>query len=53
MQFVELLVRTGWEFVAVHRQQGDSTFIQCIEAEEGCPVVGIQAGESRVPFDML
>ncbi|KAJ7898380.1 S-adenosyl-L-methionine-dependent methyltransferase [Mycena leptocephala] len=34
MHFVDLLARTGWEVVAVHRQPGDSTFIQCIEAKK-------------------
>ncbi|KAJ7263588.1 S-adenosyl-L-methionine-dependent methyltransferase [Mycena haematopus] len=35
MQFSDLLARTGWEFVAVHRQPGgDSAFIQCIEARK-------------------
>ncbi|KAF7337131.1 S-adenosyl-L-methionine-dependent methyltransferase [Mycena venus] len=32
--FVELLARTGWEFVTVRRQPGDSTFSQCIEAKK-------------------
>ncbi|KAJ6535743.1 S-adenosyl-L-methionine-dependent methyltransferase [Mycena capillaripes] len=34
IHFVELLARTGWKFVAVHRQPGDSAFIQCIEAKK-------------------
>lgn len=33
MHFVDLLARTGWEVVAVHRQPGDSTFIH-IEAKK-------------------
>ncbi|KAJ6506651.1 S-adenosyl-L-methionine-dependent methyltransferase [Mycena sanguinolenta] len=34
MQFVNLLERSGWEFVAVHRRPGDSTSVQCIEAKK-------------------
>jgi hypothetical protein len=34
MHFVELLARTGWKVVAVRRQPGDSTFLQCIEAKK-------------------
>ncbi|KAJ6480521.1 S-adenosyl-L-methionine-dependent methyltransferase [Mycena vitilis] len=34
MHFVELLARAGWKLVAVHRQAGDSTFLQCIEAKK-------------------
>ncbi|KAJ7167962.1 S-adenosyl-L-methionine-dependent methyltransferase [Mycena filopes] len=32
MHLEELLLRTGWKLVAVHRQPGDSTFLQCVEA---------------------
>ncbi|KAF7373893.1 S-adenosyl-L-methionine-dependent methyltransferase [Mycena sanguinolenta] len=34
MQFVNILKRSGWEFVAVHRRPGDSTSVQCIEAKK-------------------
>ncbi|KAF7368277.1 S-adenosyl-L-methionine-dependent methyltransferase [Mycena venus] len=34
MHFVELLAHTGWKVVAVHRQPGDSAFLQSIEAKK-------------------
>ncbi|KAF7377232.1 S-adenosyl-L-methionine-dependent methyltransferase [Mycena sanguinolenta] len=34
-QFIDLLTRTGWEFVGVHRRPGGSGEIQCIEAKKG------------------
>ncbi|KAJ7124389.1 S-adenosyl-L-methionine-dependent methyltransferase [Mycena epipterygia] len=34
MHLVELLGRTGWEVTAIHRQAGDSTFLQCVEAKK-------------------
>ncbi|KAF7377233.1 S-adenosyl-L-methionine-dependent methyltransferase [Mycena sanguinolenta] len=33
-QFTDLLTRTGWEFVGVHRRPGGSGEIQCIEAKK-------------------
>ncbi|CAK5276426.1 unnamed protein product [Mycena citricolor] len=34
IHFTELLAKTGWTVVAVHRQAGDSTFLQSIEAKK-------------------
>ncbi|KAJ6608071.1 S-adenosyl-L-methionine-dependent methyltransferase [Mycena sp. CBHHK59/15] len=34
IHFVELLGRTGWKVTAVHRQPGDSTFLQSVEAKK-------------------
>ncbi|KAJ7175090.1 S-adenosyl-L-methionine-dependent methyltransferase [Mycena crocata] len=32
IHFVNLLAKTGWKVTAIHRQPGDSTFLQCVEA---------------------
>jgi hypothetical protein len=32
-QFETLLLSTGWKLTIVRRQEGDSTFLQSIEAE--------------------
>ncbi|KAJ6555654.1 S-adenosyl-L-methionine-dependent methyltransferase [Mycena vulgaris] len=32
IHFTELLAQSGWKITAIHRQPGDSTFLQCIEA---------------------
>ncbi|KAF7335897.1 S-adenosyl-L-methionine-dependent methyltransferase [Mycena sanguinolenta] len=37
MQFIDLLKRSGWKFVAVHRRPGDTTSVQCIEAKKAVP----------------
>ncbi|KAF7320605.1 S-adenosyl-L-methionine-dependent methyltransferase [Mycena chlorophos] len=34
IHFQQLLLRTGWEVVKIHRQAGDSTFLQSIEAKK-------------------
>ncbi|KAJ7223301.1 S-adenosyl-L-methionine-dependent methyltransferase [Mycena pura] len=37
MHLVALLRQVGWKVTAIHRQPGDSTFIQCVEAMKDIP----------------
>ncbi|KAF7344103.1 S-adenosyl-L-methionine-dependent methyltransferase [Mycena venus] len=38
MHLVELLRQVGWKITAIHRQPGDSTFLQCVEARKDTPL---------------
>ncbi|KAF7354294.1 S-adenosyl-L-methionine-dependent methyltransferase [Mycena venus] len=55
MHFVELLARTGWEFVAIHRQPGDSAFIQWTSTcdESGHDSLGQDEEEDSSRYDFV